>query len=75
MMADTTGRNVLETERLILRHLMLDDLDDIAALYADVDFMRFFGGPSSREQARADIDAFIEEYDTSDRTVCVSVHT
>lgn len=74
-MADTTGRNVLETERLILRHLMLEDLDDMAALYANVDFTRFFGGPSSREQARADTDAFIEEYDTSDRTVCVSART
>jgi [ribosomal protein S5]-alanine N-acetyltransferase len=64
MMADTAGRKLLETERLILRHLVLDDLDDMAALYADVDFTRFFGGPSSREQARADIDAFMVEYDT-----------
>ena len=33
---------VLETERLILRPLTLDDVDDLAAIDADPDVMRYF---------------------------------
>jgi len=33
---------VLQTNRLILRHLTLDDLDDLAILYADPEVRRFF---------------------------------
>ncbi len=32
---------VLETERLILRELTLDDLDALAAIYADPDVRRY----------------------------------
>lgn len=55
---------IAETERLLLRHYSLTDLDELAALYADPDFTRFLHGPSSREQVREDIVAFIQEYET-----------
>ena len=34
---------VLETQRLILRHFTPDDLDDLAAIYADPEVMRYLG--------------------------------
>ena len=33
---------ILETNRLILRHLLLDDLDDLFALYRDPEMRRFY---------------------------------
>ena len=46
---------VLQTKRLILRHFTPDDLDDLAAIYADADVMRFIGDGSvkTREQTAA----------------------
>jgi [ribosomal protein S5]-alanine N-acetyltransferase len=59
---------VLETERLLLRHLRMEDLDDLAALSTDPDFTRFFGGPrpleQARERARVYLERVIVEYDT-----------
>jgi len=34
--------DILETERLLLRHLVPEDLDDLAALYADAEIRRHF---------------------------------
>lgn len=48
---------VLETARLILRHLEPRDLDALAAIQADPEVMRFFPtGPRSRERTADDID-------------------
>ena len=33
---------ILETERLILRHLSLEDLDALFALYSDQEIRQFF---------------------------------
>jgi ribosomal-protein-alanine N-acetyltransferase len=33
---------ILETERLILRHLVMDDLDELFALYQDPEIRRYF---------------------------------
>ena len=41
---------VIETERLILRRMTIDDLDELVALQADPDIVRFMG-PFDREQA------------------------
>jgi len=43
---------VIETERLILRHLTPDDLDDLAALYADPEVMRFWPRPYTRAETQ-----------------------
>lgn len=55
---------VLETERLILRRYCLDDVDALGSLYADPRFTRFLDPPRSHEEVRADVCAFIEEYET-----------
>ena len=44
---------VLATERLLLRELQLDDLDDLAAILGDPVAMRFYPHPFARSEARA----------------------
>jgi ribosomal-protein-alanine N-acetyltransferase len=41
---------IIETPRLTLRHFVEEDLDALAALMANVDFMRFSSGVFTREQ-------------------------
>jgi [ribosomal protein S5]-alanine N-acetyltransferase len=50
---------ILETARLILRPFAADDLDRIAELMANKDFMRFSMGPMTREQTRSFLDKVI----------------
>ncbi len=50
---------VLETSRLILRPFREDDLDPLAALFANPDFMRFSLGIYTREQTAAFLDKII----------------
>jgi ribosomal-protein-alanine N-acetyltransferase len=53
---------VLETERLLLRPLTLDDIDVLAAIYADPDVMRFFDGIRTWEQTRQEVDDVMAQY-------------
>lgn len=55
----------LETERLSLRPLSLDDLDVIAGFVADPETMRYIGtgGARTREQARNTLDWMIETFE------------
>lgn len=51
---------VLETARLRLRHLSLDDLDSLAEIQADPEVMRYFpSGPRSRDEVRAGLERCI----------------
>lgn len=54
---------VLETRRLILRRLTLDDVGDLARIYADPDVMRFLGGPRALQQTREWVEGNILWYD------------
>ncbi len=52
---------MLTTERLILRRLSMDDLDALAAIYADPDVRRFFPeGTLTREETREEIAWMLE---------------
>lgn len=55
---------ILETERLIIRHFKADDLDEMAALCADAETMRFVGDgrPLNKEQVRGWIERSLENY-------------
>jgi RimJ/RimL family protein N-acetyltransferase len=44
---------ILETQRLKLREFSQDDLDDLAAMVADEDQMRFYPRPKTRDEASA----------------------
>lgn len=48
----SAGTDELTTGRLVLRPLRESDLDELAAIYADPDSMRFLGGPRTREDTR-----------------------
>ncbi|MES2764431.1 MAG: GNAT family N-acetyltransferase [Bacteroidota bacterium] len=55
---------ILETERLILREMVMDDLDEFAKMYADDDVMKFIGNGStmSREETEQSIHVMLEKY-------------
>ena len=50
---------ILETPRLILRPFAADDLDRMAELMANKDFMRFSMGPMTREQTQSFLDKVV----------------
>jgi [ribosomal protein S5]-alanine N-acetyltransferase len=55
---------VLETDRLLLRPLTMDDLDALATIYADAEVRRFFPeGTLSVEETREELEWFIDVYD------------
>lgn len=48
---------ILETNRLILRHQVLDDLDNLFALYCDLDVSRYIpDAPHTYEEAREELE-------------------
>ena len=51
----------LETERLLLRPLRIDDLDALAELYGDAEVMRYIGGGGTidRERTRQSLERMI----------------
>jgi len=52
----------LETPRLLLRQFFPNDLDALAALMSDAQFMRFSIGPYSREQTKAFLERILAGY-------------
>ena len=55
---------VLETERLWLRHLVPDDLDDMAAILTDPETMQYYQRPFTRDEAGEWIAQNIQRYET-----------
>jgi len=51
---------ILETERLVLRHLELDDLDSLYALYSDPEVRRYFPeGTLTYEETKEELEWFL----------------
>ena len=51
---------ILETKRLILRHLIMDDLDALFALYSDPEIRRYFPeGTLTREETKEELEWFL----------------
>jgi ribosomal-protein-alanine N-acetyltransferase len=51
------GKIVLETKRLILRHQVIQDLDDLWALYCNPEITKYIpDAPRSREEAREELE-------------------
>lgn len=61
--AATQNTAVIETPRVVLRRLTLDDLDDLAALYADPVVMRYYPAIRTREETERNLRWIIEQYD------------
>ncbi|RAM53471.1 MAG: GNAT family N-acetyltransferase [Hapalosiphonaceae cyanobacterium JJU2] len=53
---------VIETPRLILRHFTLDDIDELAAIYADPVVMKFYPKPYTREQTQQQVERIMNMY-------------
>jgi RimJ/RimL family protein N-acetyltransferase len=57
------GTTVIETERLVLRRLSMDDVDALAETYRDPDVRRYFPeGPLDGEETREEVAWVIEVY-------------
>jgi [ribosomal protein S5]-alanine N-acetyltransferase len=55
--------NVLETDRLLFRHLTMDDVDALAPLYADPEIRKYFpDGVQTYEQTKEEVDWIINVY-------------
>jgi ribosomal-protein-alanine N-acetyltransferase len=55
--------DVIETERLILRHLRVEDAEDLYRIYSNPETMKFMGqGSASVEEARGHLQKHIEKY-------------
>jgi RimJ/RimL family protein N-acetyltransferase len=51
---------ILETDRLVLRHLERDDLEDLYALYRDPEIRRYFPeGTLTRDETREELEWFL----------------
>jgi RimJ/RimL family protein N-acetyltransferase len=51
---------ILETQRLILRHLIIDDLDDLYALYRNPEIRRYFPeGTLTYEETKEELEWFL----------------
>ena len=55
-------KQILETSRLILREMSLDDLDFVAAMLADPEVMRYYPKCYSRDEARVWIERQMNRY-------------
>ncbi|MBD2099200.1 GNAT family N-acetyltransferase [Trichocoleus sp. FACHB-591] len=53
---------VFETPRLLLRQFTQDDVDDLAAMYADPAVMTYLGGVRSYETTQQHIERIIQNY-------------
>ena len=56
--------SVLETDRLLLRHLVPEDLDDLAAILTDAETMRYYARPFTRDESRTWISNNIQRYES-----------
>ena len=51
---------ILETQRLLLRHLTMNDLDELFALYQDLEIRRYFpDGVKNYEDTKEELDCFL----------------
>jgi RimJ/RimL family protein N-acetyltransferase len=58
---ETAAMQILETDRLILRHLERDDLEGLYALYRDPEIRRYFPeGTLSRDETREELEWFLD---------------
>jgi ribosomal-protein-alanine N-acetyltransferase len=55
-------KTVLETDRLLLRHLTLDDVDSLLGIFADPEAMRYYPATKSRQETIDWIDWNLKSY-------------
>lgn len=63
----------LETDRLELRPLTFDDLDDLASMFGDAEALRFWGGALDRDRTRRWIERNLARYEADGFGRCAVV--
>jgi len=66
---------VLRTSRLVLRPFRADDIDRLAKLMANRDFMRFSLGPYTREQTLAFLDKLLAWQNANEPSLFAMIHS
>lgn len=65
---------VIETPRLVLRHLAKDDVDDLAEIYADPVVIKFFGGIYTYERTKQWVEEIINCYQQRGWSLWATIH-
>ena len=65
---------VIETPRLILRHLTWDDVDDLAAIYADPVVMKFYPSTMTYEKTKQQVEKIINGYKQRGWALWATIH-
>lgn len=65
---------VAETPRLILRHLTKDDVDDLAAIYADLIVMKFYPRTLTYEETQQQVERIINTYEQRGFSLWATIH-
>lgn len=65
---------VAETPRLILRHLTWDDVDGLAAIYADPVVMKFFSRIPTYEDTQQQVERIISSYEKQGFGLWATIH-
>ncbi|MEP0881423.1 GNAT family N-acetyltransferase [Trichocoleus sp. ST-U3] len=65
---------VTETPRLILRHLTWDDIDDLAAIFADPVVMKFFPNTRTSEETKLNIEWIFSCYEKYGFGLWATIH-
>ncbi|MBI2811681.1 MAG: GNAT family N-acetyltransferase [Candidatus Melainabacteria bacterium] len=64
----------LESNRIRFRKITEDDLDDLAALYADPDVMRYYPRTRTREETHEAIKTYQKKYETEKVCLMAAIH-
>lgn len=64
----------IESERMRFRKITEEDLDDLAALYADPDVMRYYPRTRSKEETRESIKTYQKKYQTEQVGLMAAIH-
>lgn len=64
----------IETHRLILRELTLDDVEDLAQIYADPVVMKYYPNPISRQETKYQITRMINGYQQRGWGLWATIH-
>jgi ribosomal-protein-alanine N-acetyltransferase len=65
---------VIETSRLILRHFILEDLETLAAIYADPIVMKFYPSTRTYEESKQQVEKIIDSYQQCDFGLWATVY-
>lgn len=64
----------MESERIQFRKITEDDLDHLAALYADPDVMRYYPRTRTREETRESIQTYQKQYASEPVSLMAAIH-